>query len=252
MLNPMPGFQFDNVCKSATDSDGQVVSLLKNIDLELPENAIHALIGPSGGGKSTLLRLCNRLDAPDSGTIRFDGKDIADSEPLQLRRRIALVPQTPFMFPGSALENLQQPFRWLGDQLPGADSDIVRRNLQTCQFDPEMLKRDARHLSIGQQQRLAIARALMLEPQALLLDEPTSALDRPTAERFALQLQEIGSRLELAVVLVSHDLDLVRRIADRVVFVAAGRIVASGSVREILDQPEETMIRDFMRHPEVV
>lgn len=250
MLNGMTGFRFNNISKSTAGRDGQAVSLLGDIDLELPGNAIHALIGPSGGGKSTLLRLCNRLDVPDSGAILFKGNDIADCEPLQLRRRIALVSQKPFMFPGSALENLQQPFHWQGWQLPGADSEIVQKNLRICQFDHGLLSRDARQLSIGQQQRLAIARALMLEPEALLLDEPTSALDRPTAERLALQLQEVRSQLQLTVLLVSHDLDLVRRIADRVVFVATGRVVACGSVSEVLDEPEDMIIRDFMQRPE--
>lgn len=246
----MPGFQLQNISKTVKVPAGAPLPLLQGVDLDLPADSIHALIGPSGGGKTTLLRLLNRLDLPDAGDIRFNDLDLAAIDPLQLRQKIALVPQKPYMFPGSALDNLQVPFRWLKRPLPQADVELTLSCIDICQFDRALLPRDARQLSIGQQQRLAVARALMLEPEALLLDEPTSALDRPTADRFARQLQEIRKRLGLTVVMVSHDLDLVRRIADRVVFLDRGRVLETGTVEAILDMPSHPVIRAFRQEPE--
>jgi putative ABC transport system ATP-binding protein len=182
-------------------------------------NGATALLGPSGSGKSSLLRLLNRLADPEAGTIRFEGRDVRDLDVLDLRRRAVLVPQLPAPLPGSVADNVRYGPS-LCDHGTDVESCLARAGLERAYAD-----RDASELSVGEQQRVMLARALALEPDVLLLDEPTSALDetaRDGVERTLAELAQAG----VAMVLVTHDRGQAERIASEVVELQDGRIAA--------------------------
>ena len=148
---------------------GEVV--LRDVRARLPVGA-SSLLGPSGSGKSTLLRLLNRLADPDSGRVLYEGRDVREYDPLALRREVSLVPQLPALIEGTVHDNVAY-----GPRLAGRSFN-ARSCLELAGLDPAYEDRDASKLSVGEQQRVMLARALALEPRVLLLDEPTSALDQ--------------------------------------------------------------------------
>jgi putative ABC transport system ATP-binding protein len=195
--------------------DGRPV--LRGVDLEIEEGAT-ALLGPSGSGKSTLLRLLNRLADADDGEVRFRGDDVRSLDPLELRRRACLVPQLPAPVPGSVADNVRY-----GARLRGDDADPARP-LEMAGLDPDYAERDADRLSVGEQQRVMLARALALEPEVLLLDEPTSALDETTRDGVERTLLELEGRAGLSMVVVTHDRGQAERLAERIVRIQEGRV----------------------------
>jgi putative ABC transport system ATP-binding protein len=195
--------------------DGRPV--LRGVDLRLGEGAT-ALLGPSGSGKSTLLRLLNRLADPDAGTIRFTGDDVRSLDPLELRRRAVLVPQLPAPLPGSVAENVRY-----GPQLRGRDVDPALP-LELAGLGPDYAEREALRLSVGEQQRVMLARALALDPEVLLLDEPTSALDEQARDGVERTLLDLEGRAGLSMLIVTHDRDQAERLARRIVRIRDGRI----------------------------
>ena len=193
--------------------------ILAGIDASMPDGDVTAVVGPSGAGKSTLLRTINRLIEPSSGEVYLDGEPASSLDPLELRRRVGMVFQIPALFGGSVEEAVLY-----GARLSGKDADS-RRLLEVVGLDASLAGRDPQSLSVGQQQRVTMARALALEPEALLLDEPTSALDEAARRRIEELVRDLNARLGLTMVFVSHDLAQVQRVADRVVVLAEGRSV---------------------------
>jgi putative ABC transport system ATP-binding protein len=240
------------VRKFRRGAEGRPVEILRGLTLAVPVNELTAVVGPSGGGKSTLLRLLNRLEEPDGGRILLFGEEIGNIAPLVLRRRVGLVPQKPFMFEGSVLDNLQRPFRLREEPPPAGDSETLLSVLALCRLDPELQPRDARSLSLGQQQRVALARTLLPGPEVLLLDEPTSALDRPTADRLAATLREISRSRHLTILMMTHDLRLAGRVADHLAYLEAGVILEHGRPEQILNHPRSEQLRRFLAEPETV
>ena len=193
------------------------VEILKGVDAGMPDSEITAVVGPSGAGKSTLLRAINRLIEPSSGEVYLDGEPTSALDPSELRRRVGMVFQVPALFGDSVEEAVLY-----GARLSGKDAD-PRRLLGMVGLDASLAGRDPQSLSVGQQQRVTMARALALEPEALLLDEPTSALDEAARSRIEDLVRDLNTRLGLTMVFVSHDLAQVERVADRVVVLADGR-----------------------------
>jgi ABC-type methionine transport system ATPase subunit len=193
------------------------VEILKGVNACFPEGEITCVVGPSGAGKSTLLRAVNRLIEPTAGEVYLDGSPTSGMDPLLLRRRVGMVFQLPALF-GASVEGAIL----YGARLAGKDSD-AERLLEMVGLDPLYGKKDPQTLSVGQQQRVSIARALALEPEVLLMDEPTSALDEAARRTIEDLIRELNARLEFTIVLVSHALDQVERVADRVVLLATGR-----------------------------
>ncbi len=187
-----------------------------------------AIVGPSGSGKSTLLRLLNRLADPDAGTIAYRDRPLAEYDPLALRREVSLVPQLPALLEGTVESNL----RYAAD-LAGRELDPARC-LSLAGLDPGFAARDVAKLSVGEQQRAMLARALAQEPDVLLLDEPTSALDHEARDAIEATLAELRRELEISLVLVSHDPEQARRLAGRAVKLKAGRVAACGPLEEAL------------------
>ncbi|MGH2984215.1 MAG: phosphate ABC transporter ATP-binding protein [Solirubrobacterales bacterium] len=201
--------------------------VLERITIRLPIGS-SCIAGPSGSGKSTLLRLLNRLADPDSGRVLYEGVDVREQEPLALRREVALVPQLPALIDGSVHDNVAY-----GPRLAGHSFD-ARACLELAGLDPDFEHRDSARLSVGEQQRVMLARALALQPRVLLLDEPTSALDEAAREAVESTLLRLHARTAIASVLVTHDMDQARRLADYVVRLDAGRVTGEGPVAEVL------------------
>ena len=206
---------------------GKVV--LRDVTARLPVGA-SSIAGPSGSGKSTLLRLLNRLADPDSGRVAYEGRDVRELDPLALRREVCLVPQLPALIDGTVHDNVAY-----GPRLAGHSFD-ARSCLELAGLDPDFEERDASRLSVGEQQRVMLARALALEPRVLLLDEPTSALDRAAREAVEGTLQRLRARTAISIVLVTHDMDQARRLAEYVVRIDAGRGIGQGPIQEMLDE----------------
>jgi len=200
--------------------------ILKGVDAEAPGGAITAVVGPSGAGKSTLLRAVNRLIEPTAGEIYVDGEPTSKMDPLELRRRVGMVFQLPALFGDSVEEAILY-----GARLAGLAADAARL-LEMVGLDRSLLARNPEALSVGQQQRVSIARALAVGPEVLLMDEPTSALDEAARRRVEELTRELNASLGLTMLFVSHDLAQVERVADRVVLLSAGRSEGSWEKEE--------------------
>ncbi len=196
--------------------------VLDSVSAEMPEGAT-AIVGPSGSGKSTLLRLLNRLADPESGTIRFRDRPIAEYDPLELRRRVSLVPQLPALLEGTVESNLEY-----AAALAGTDPDSGHC-LGLAGLDLDFAGRDVERLSVGEQQRVMLARSLAQRPEVLLLDEPTSALDQAARDAIEATIAELRRELRISLVIVSHDPEQARRLGDRVVRMEAGRVIAGAT-----------------------
>jgi len=184
--------------------------VLDSLDVEIEPGAT-AILGPSGVGKSTLLRLLNRLADPDGGTIAYRGRSLDSYDPLALRREVSLVPQLPALLPGTVESNLAYAARLAGKPLDAEEC------LRHAGLDPEFAERDVSRLSVGEQQRAMLARALAQQPGVLLLDEPTSALDSEARDAVEATLRRLRAELDLSLVLVTHDPEQARRLTDRVI-----------------------------------
>jgi putative ABC transport system ATP-binding protein len=184
--------------------------VLDSFSVQIPEGAT-AIVGPSGAGKSTLLRLLNRLADPGRGEISYRGRPLGTYEPLALRREVALVPQLPALLEGTVESNLRYAADLAGEPLD------VDETLRRAGLDPSFAARDVGKLSVGEQQRAMLARALAQRPAVLLLDEPTSALDHATRDAVEATLARLRAESNLSLVLVSHDPEQARRLGDRVV-----------------------------------
>jgi putative ABC transport system ATP-binding protein len=187
-----------------------------------------AIVGPSGVGKSTLLRLLNRLADPDRGEISYRGRPLGSYEPLALRREVSLVPQLPALLEGTVGSNLAYAAR-----LASRDED-ADRCLRLAGLDPGFAARDVAKLSVGEQQRAMLARALAQGPSVLLLDEPTSALDHAARDAIEATLARLREELEISIVLVSHDPEQARRLGEWVVRMDGGRAIDAGPLQEVL------------------
>ena len=192
--------------------------MLSDLSLAVADGAT-AVLGPSGSGKSTLLRLLNRLADPDEGAVRFRGTDVRELDPLELRRHAVLVPQLPAPVPGTVADNVR-----FGPGLLGWQPD-PESFLRMAGLDGDFADRDASRLSVGEQQRVMLARALALEPEVLLLDEPTAALDDAAKEGVERTLAGLRGRSGLSIVVVTHERAQAERLTDRVVRLESGRAV---------------------------
>ncbi|MDQ3898402.1 MAG: ATP-binding cassette domain-containing protein [Actinomycetota bacterium] len=179
--------------------DGDAGPIIEGFSARIPADGLTAMVGPSGAGKTTLLRLLNRLDDPDEGEVLLDGRDVRSYDVLDLRRRVQFVGQVPVTFPGTVAENVG----------PEVETLLARVGLQ-----PSLAVREADRLSVGEAQRMCLARALARHPECLLLDEPTSALDTASkagVETLIRTLADDG----LTVVMVTHDPRQAAELADR-------------------------------------
>lgn len=204
--------------------------LVQDVSFQLKRAEVIAVVGPSGAGKSTLLRLLNRLDEPTSGTIRLEGQDTRQIVPRNLRRRIGMVMQRAYLFPGTVATNLAFGPAQRGVTLSAAQIHSMLTSVGLEGYE----SRDALTLSGGEAQRVAILRALANDPEVLLLDEPTSALDAAARESVENAIRSLIDARHLTCVWVTHSEDQARAVADHVLSLEAGRVRAWGSPAEVL------------------
>jgi phosphate transport system ATP-binding protein len=228
---------------------------LKDITADIPARGITAIIGPSGCGKSTLLKSLNRLLEETDG-VRVSGQVLLDSEDIylpsvdvtEIRTRVGLLAPKPFPLPMSIYENVAYGPRIHSRRNGKGDLDqVVKRHLQEAGLWEEVqdrLQAPASRLSTGQQQRLCLARALAVEPEALLCDEPTSALDPISAQRIEAQL--LALKEKMTIVVVTHLLRQARRLADHVIFLWMGELVETGSASQIFKSPKDSRTRAYL------
>lgn len=228
--------------------------ILKNINLDIPDKKVISLIGPSGCGKTTLLKTMNRLldrqaDVRVEGQVLVDGENIYDPkvEVTHIRKKMGLLSQRPFPLPMNIYDNIAYGQRIHGNKNKKELDVIVEKYLRDVNLWDEVkdrLKSPATRLSIGQQQRLCLARGLSVEPEIILGDEPTSALDPISTKH----IEELFLKLkdQYTIVLVTHILRQARRVSDYIGFVYMGELIEFGTADEILNNPKEQLTKDYV------
>ena len=234
--------QFDGVTKAFEDE-----TAVDDLHLDVASRGTTVLIGPSGCGKSTILRLIVALEQADRGEIHIDDRPLAAWDIGELRQRIGYVIQGGGLFPHmTARDNITL----MAHQLDWADARIDERveSLRTLtHLESDQLERYPAQLSGGQKQRVALMRALMLEPEFLLLDEPLGALDPMIRARLQDELRDIFETLDKTVLLVTHDMQEAAHFAGTVALLRAGRLIQAGSVEELVEQPADPFVTEFIR-----
>jgi len=233
--------QLTGVSKSFGDH-----AALHPLDLSVAPAKTTVLIGPSGCGKSTLLRLMIGLLQPDKGRVTFDGAELTTPDLLETRRRMGYVIQDGGLFPHlTALDNVTLVARYLGWGEP-LRADRVAALAELTHFPQPLLGRYPVELSGGQRQRVSLMRALMLDPEVLLLDEPLGSLDPMIRADLQRELREIFRELGKTVVLVTHEMGEAGYFADEIVLLRAGRIVQRGSFKDLLLSPVDEFVERFV------
>lgn len=229
--------------------------ILKNINVEIPENKITVIMGPSGCGKTTLMKSMNRLtdlnpDAKLTGSIIIDGKDILHSSDdiTKIRKMMGLLAQRPYPLPMNIYNNIAYGLRISGRKRKRFLDKRIEHYLRQVNLWDEVkdrLRDPAGALSIGQQQRLCLARGLAVDPEIILADEPTSALDPISSQTIEEKFVELKSNY--TIVLVTHILRQARRIADHVIFMYLGEIIEQGPAHEVFENPQQEKTKSYLK-----
>ena len=227
---------------------------LKNINLEVKERQITSLIGPSGCGKSTFLRTLNRMNdliphTKVSGTVLLDGMNIYAPEvnPVNLRQKVGMVFQRPNPFPKSIFENVAFGPKVLGTRRQSQLGETIERSLKGAALWEEVadhLQDDATKLSLGQQQRLCIARVLAMQPEVILMDEPCSALDPQATLRIEELMQEL--KRDYTIVIVTHNMQQAARASDWVGFFLLGELLEYGDTKDLFTNPKDQRTESYI------
>ncbi|RAK05116.1 putative ABC transport system ATP-binding protein [Halanaerobium saccharolyticum] len=207
-------FKFENV---------KFKDILEINKIEIEENMITAILGSSGGGKTTFLKLLNNMITADQGQIIYRGQDIESYDPVALRREVVMLPQDPEIFRGSIKENFKITEE-IADN--GSTKNLSYKELLKKVSLTQDLNDDAEILSGGEKQRLALARVMLLEPEVLLLDEPSSSLDHKTEEKIIKMVVDYVRENDRTLIMVTHSPDIAEKFADRIINIEAGKIVA--------------------------
>lgn len=221
-------------------------SILEGIDLIIERREVFALIGPTGAGKTTLIRILDFLQPPSDGRILFDGIDVTHSERsrLEARRRISYVQQKPIVFSMDVYGNVACGLKWRREK-----KDVIRPKVESALEMVGMadfVKRDARTLSGGETQRVAIARALVTEPELLLLDEPTANLDPVSVSKIENILEKVIAEYKMTVFMSTHDMIQGQRLANRIGVLISGKMLQIGSPDNIFLSPNSTQVAEFV------
>ena len=239
----MPLFQLENIFKTYDKN-----TVLQNIHLTIESGTAYAIIGPSGAGKSTLLRLLNLLEPPTSGKIYYQGQELtsaAESVLLPKRRQMTMVIQNSQMLAGTVADNIK-----IGLKLRGlSHSAIQKKTEQALDFVglAHFANRKANTLSGGELQRIALARAIALEPEVLFLDEPTANLDPQNVAMVESLIMDIQKQFSTTVIIVTHNLFQAKRIADEVLFMHQGKIIEKASAETIFNAPAKELTKQFVQ-----
>jgi putative ABC transport system ATP-binding protein len=219
------------------------ITVLRNLSVNIESNEVFAVVGPSGSGKSTLLRLLNRLEDFSEGSIFLDGQDIKDLDVISLRRKVGLVFQVPILFDDTVERNILFGLRVKRDTtLEG----MAEKYLDLVGLDTSFLGRNSNELSVGQRQRVSIARALTSRPEILLMDEPTSALDPTATSNIENLVLDLKSRMGLTIVFVTHDIQQTKRVGQRGMVLVNGEKIEEGKIPDLFENPRNAITRKFV------
>ena len=219
---------------------------VSSVDLNLWERETIVLVGPSGCGKSTLIRLAIGIIAPDEGEVYFKGELVTPENLMEIRRKIGYVIQEGGLFPHlTAIQNIRLVAEYL-DWNPDKIKTRIKDLTDLTHFPVDALERFPLQLSGGQRQRVSLMRALMLDPEVLLLDEPLGALDPMIRADLQEELKEIFRSLGKAVLLVTHDINEAGFFADEILLMKDGKVLQQGSIRELLDDPADDFVKKFI------
>jgi osmoprotectant transport system ATP-binding protein len=242
--------EFADVTKVFRDSQGNAVTAVDHLNLTVEDGETLCLIGTSGCGKTTTMKLVNRLVEPTSGRVRLDGNDVRDLEIIPLRRRIGYVIQSGGLFPHmTAARNVG-----LLGEVEGWDAhDIerrVRELLELVNLPPEeFAHRYPRDLSGGQRQRVGVARALALDPPYILMDEPFGALDPISRDQIQEEFMQLKARVRKTIIFVTHDMGEAFKLADRIALMDRGRLLQVGREEDFRRRPANAFVAEFLgRH----
>ncbi len=245
----MAKIEIRNVSKDFENNNGTILHAVKNVSLTVNDGEVVVIIGPSGSGKSTLLRTVNGLETAQSGSILIDGIDIMDKDTdiRQVREEVGMVFQSFNLFPHlSVLDNITlAPMKVR--KMSRNEAEDKAMDLLAMVGLADKAHQKPTQLSGGQQQRVAIVRALAMEPKAMLFDEPTSALD-PEMIKEVLDVMLKLAKSGMTMLLVTHEMGFARAAADKVVFMADGEVVESGTPEEMFANPKTQRAKDFLNH----
>ncbi|MFO7799179.1 ATP-binding cassette domain-containing protein [Rhodohalobacter sp.] len=220
--------------------------VLDDVSFTIPTGRTISLIGPSGCGKSTLLRIIMGLIPADSGTVEIASEKMHSGNVLELRRKMGYVIQTGGLFPHlTARENLTLVTNFLKLN-PEEVEERIEKLITLTNIDPSLLERKPEKLSGGQAQRISLMRALMLDPPILLMDEPLGSIDPLVRHELQNDLRSIFRELKKTVLIVTHDLGEAAFLGDAISLMQSGRIVQEGTIREIIDKPENEFVEQFV------
>ena len=241
--------RLENIVKTFSDGAGKDVEALKNVSVKIEDGDIYGIIGFSGAGKSTLVRCINLLEKPTSGNVKIDGLNITELSPRQLReerKKIGMIFQHFNLMPSrTVVDNIALPLKRSG--LSKEEIYKRARNLLELVELSDKEKAYPAELSGGQKQRVAIARALANNPKILLSDEATSALDPQTTDSILKLLKKLNEQLNITIVVITHEIDVIKQICNRVAVMDQGEVMETGEVFEIFANPKEKLTKDFIK-----
>jgi len=222
------------------ETNGRPKRIVDSVSYDFQQGKIYSILGPSGAGKSSLLRLLNRLDEPTAGEVIFDGQDHRSINPCSLRRRIGYLFQVPYMFSGTVADNIRY-----------ASPDLTEEDLlalaQSVRLEPDMLGQSVENLSIGEQQRIALARLLATKPDVALLDEPTASLDPSRTRTIERLIVDMVERRCVTAIMVSHRPQQALRMGGQGLLLFEGRLVETAPTRELVESPKSELGRRYQR-----
>ena len=238
---------YENISRRITDRSGSELLILDDVSFTVTEGEIFTIIGPSGSGKSSILRLMNRLDEPTSGRIFFRDKPITDYSPQLLRRKIALAFQSPKLFGPTVYDDFT--YSYSIDSIKVPDGEIRERCMELVKLvglAGDFLDREVDRLSGGEVMRVAIARALMRRPEVLLLDEPTSGLDPEAAKALLGLVRSLNQATNLTIVVVTHRFNYAKLVGQRTMMIVEGRVIEVGETSTFFKNPQTEKGRMFI------
>lgn len=237
----MPVIELRKVCK-AYDKENQVV---RDMDLSISEGEVVMLVGASGCGKTTILKMINKLVEPTSGEIFVEGKNIKEWDTIELRRRIGYVIQEVGLFPHLTVEGNITYVLDIQKTDSGTKKKRAEELINLVGLPKQYLKRYPRELSGGQSQRVGVARALAADPEIILMDEPFGAVDEISRKRLQDELIDINSRLRKTIVFVTHDIQEAFKLGSRIVLINEGRVEQQGTKLDLVLKPETEYVNSF-------
>ena len=221
-------------------SNGETKNIVDNFSYTFNKGNIYNIIGPSGAGKTSFLRLLNRLDDPSEGEIFYLDKPLKSYQPTALRKNLSMIFQEPYLFPGTVSSNLEYC-------KSKCTEDEIKFHLEQVGLDFQFAKKDVLELSIGEKQRVVIARALILKPEILLLDEPTASLDPTSSQTIEQLILSLIDQYCLTAIMITHSPEQAKRMTGFTLLMVLGRLVEAGKTSELLTNPKTEQGQKYIR-----